>query len=172
MTPPCVGSLRQAFGSSIESRPRCIREREATKSSPSKLCSQRPGLRKDPGLFHFGINRPVPRRRPAIEGSRHRQRWLLFNSLRRDDLGTGRGFVLQLCGCSSVGRARPCQGRGHEFETRHPLHFGCVHALRCRATWCWRCGMCATPGQFTCSETPHPTGCSRLGTAAVDSSPS
>lgn len=21
-------------------------------------------------------------------------------------------------------------GRGHEFETRHPLHFGCVHALR------------------------------------------
>ena len=22
------------------------------------------------------------------------------------------------------------EGRGHEFETRHPLHFGCVHALR------------------------------------------
>jgi hypothetical protein len=27
-------------------------------------------------------------------------------------------------------------GRGHEFETRHPLHFGCVHALRGRVTWC------------------------------------
>eukprot|EP01136_Pigoraptor_vietnamica_P005764 Opistho-1_new@37829 len=25
------------------------------------------------------------------------------------------------CGCSSVGRARPCQGRGHEFEPRYPL---------------------------------------------------
>ena len=59
--------------------------------------------------------------------------------------------------------------RGHEFETRHPLHFGCVLSLRCRATWCWRCGMCATLGQATCSETPHPTGCSRLGTAEVDS---
>ena len=37
-------------------------------------------------------------------------------------------------------------GRGHEFETRHPLHFGCVLSLRCRATWCWRRGMCATQG--------------------------
>ena len=26
------------------------------------------------------------------------------------------------CGNSSVGRARPCQGRGREFESRFPLH--------------------------------------------------
>ena len=26
-----------------------------------------------------------------------------------------------LCGNSSVGRARPCQGRGREFESRLPL---------------------------------------------------
>ena len=26
------------------------------------------------------------------------------------------------CGNSSVGRARPCHGRGHEFESRFPLH--------------------------------------------------
>src|SRR5499427_1049724 len=26
-------------------------------------------------------------------------------------------------GNSSVGRARPCQGRGREFESRFPLHF-------------------------------------------------
>ena len=26
------------------------------------------------------------------------------------------------CGCSSVGRARPSQGRCREFESRHPLH--------------------------------------------------
>src|SRR5580658_7449586 len=29
-------------------------------------------------------------------------------------------FHLQ-CGCSSVGRALPCQGRCREFESRHPL---------------------------------------------------
>ena len=28
-----------------------------------------------------------------------------------------------LCGNSSVGRARPCQGRGREFESRLPLTF-------------------------------------------------
>ena len=27
------------------------------------------------------------------------------------------------CGNSSVGRARPCQGRGREFEPRLPLSF-------------------------------------------------
>ena len=26
------------------------------------------------------------------------------------------------CGCSSSGRAPPCQGGGSEFEPRHPLH--------------------------------------------------
>lgn len=96
---------------------------------------------------------------------------MLFNKLPQGSLGTGRRHALHLCGCSSVGRARPRHGRGHEFETRHPLHFGCVHALRGHATWCWWSGMCAVLGQATCSETPHPTGCSRLGTAEVDSRP-
>ena len=27
-----------------------------------------------------------------------------------------------MCGCSSSGRAPPCQGGGSEFEPRHPLH--------------------------------------------------
>ncbi len=27
-----------------------------------------------------------------------------------------------ICGCSSSGRAPPCQGGGSEFEPRHPLH--------------------------------------------------
>jgi hypothetical protein len=36
------------------------------------------------------------------------------------------------------------------------------------ARWCWRDGMCAAPGQATCSETPRPTGRSRLGTAEVE----
>ena len=30
-------------------------------------------------------------------------------------------FVIPLRGNSSVGRARPCQGRGREFESRFPL---------------------------------------------------
>jgi hypothetical protein len=28
-----------------------------------------------------------------------------------------------ICGCSSVDRALPCQGRGHEFKSRHPHQF-------------------------------------------------
>ena len=32
----------------------------------------------------------------------------------------GFGCILR-CGNSSVGRARPCQGRGREFESRFPL---------------------------------------------------
>ncbi|KKL22827.1 hypothetical protein LCGC14_2431530 [marine sediment metagenome] len=32
-------------------------------------------------------------------------------------------YLQVLSGTSSVGRARPCQGRGHEFEPRVPLQF-------------------------------------------------
>jgi len=38
-------------------------------------------------------------------------------------------------------------------------------------SWCWRDGMCVVLGQTPCSETPRPTGRSRLGTAEVDTSP-
>ena len=72
------------------------------------------------------------------------------------------------CGCSSAGRARPRLWPGRGFETCHSLHFGCVLALRGRATWCWRCGMCVATDQAPCSETPRPTGRSRSGTAEVD----
>ena len=40
-----------------------------------------------------------------------------------------------ISGCSSSGRARPCQGRGSEFEPRHPLHFYTIEALPVRALW-------------------------------------
>ena len=51
-------------------------------------------------------------------------------------------------GNSSVGRARPCQGRGREFESRFPLHFvekdwaSCRNffdANRGKAAICFRC---------------------------------
>ena len=175
--PPCIRPSRRAcrrvFGSLIGTRTECIREREAHRRAPSKLCSQRPGFRKDPGLLLSAQhNRPAHRRRPAIDGSHFRRRrgngGRSLTTCRKTTSVLADGLSCTFCGCSSAGRARPRHGRGHEFETRHPLHFGCVLSLRCRVTWCWRCGMCATLGQATCSETPHPTGCSRLGTAEVD----
>jgi hypothetical protein len=46
------------------------------------------------------------------------------------------------CGNSSVGRARPCQGRGREFESRFPLHplravarWQSGHAAACKAVY-------------------------------------
>ena len=78
------------------------------------------------------------------------------------------GMPCTICGCSSIGRARPRLWPRHGFETRHSLYFGCVLALRSRMTWCWRCGMCVAIDQAPCSETPRPTGRSRSGTAEVD----
>ena len=37
-------------------------------------------------------------------------------------LASGTIFIHYICGNSSVGRARPCQGRGREFEPRFSLH--------------------------------------------------
>ena len=99
-----------------------------------------------PFCFLFGSTQPS---RASAQDS---DRWIAspengessLTTCRKTTLGTGRGHVLQICGCSSAGRARPRHGRGHEFEARHPLHFGCAHALRCRAIWCWRPG-CARP---------------------------
>ena len=86
------------------------------------------------------------------------------------------GPSCNLRGCSSAGRARPRHGRGHEFEARHPLHFGCVLALRRRDSA--RVGAARdVPGR-----SPERTGpraarrlvafvkrqCSRLGTAEVE----
>lgn len=141
---------------------------ERLDAHPPSSVRRGPDSARNRAFFISEFNRPAHRHRPAIDGSHHRSRWTLFNKLPQDELGTGRRFVLHLCGCSSAGRARPRHGRGHEFEARHPLHFGCVHALRGHTTWCWWPEMCATFGQVTCSETPHPTGCSRLGTAEVE----
>ena len=39
------------------------------------------------------------------------------------DISENSGIIpLVRCGCSSSGRAPPCQGGGSEFEPRHPLH--------------------------------------------------
>ena len=38
----------------------------------------------------------------------------------REDINQTK-WSIKTCGNSSVGRARPCQGRGREFESRFPL---------------------------------------------------
>ncbi len=69
-----------------------------------------------------------------------------LTTCRKDASVLADGLPCNFCGYSSAGRARPRHGRGHEFETRYPLHFGCVFSLRCCVTWCWQLGMCATQG--------------------------
>jgi hypothetical protein len=186
-TQGCIGLIRRAarlanplaVGSLIGTRTECIRERAAPSRKDARTLESlyaEARIPKGTGPFSFltstGLRIGADPRSLDRTTDADGRRWTLFNNLLRDDLGTGRWLGSQICGCSSVGRARPRHGRGHEFETRHPLHFGCVLSLCCRVTWCWRCRMCATLGQATCSETPHPTGCSRLGTAEVDQSPS
>ena len=60
--------------------------------------------------------------------------------------GTGQRIASVACKLLFAG-ARIPQGSGPSSFSFHPIHFGCVDSLRCRAKWCWRCAMCATPGQ-------------------------
>ena len=41
-------------------------------------------------------------------------------------------IYLMTCGNSSVGRARPCQGRGREFESRFPLQIKDMRSSGCQ----------------------------------------
>ena len=130
-------------------RTRCNRAREARRRTPSQLA--RAGSKEARNPQGSG---PFPWGRPTATLIKNLQPWpalagellhvqaepacdripvalaagALFNKLPRNDAGTGRPSFSHSCGCSSVGRARPCHGRGHEFETRHPLHVGCVRA--------------------------------------------
>ena len=51
----------------------------------------------------------------------------LFVLDRKTQAGIFRGLR---CGNSSVGRARPCQGRGREFESRFPLQIKEPRSIR------------------------------------------
>jgi hypothetical protein len=136
----------------IGARVRRIREKGAPSRAPSKLCSQRPGNRKVPGLFLCLFTRPARWRRPG-------DRWIATTGIGGCSLTSCRKTTSVLADGSSCNSG---------LRLRAQSHFGCVHALRGHATWCWWSGMCAVLGQTTCSETPHPTGCSRLGTAEVE----
>ena len=114
--------------------------------SSQEQARKRPGFRKDPGLRHWvDRHRSVliknPNRGPPWQASRCVSRpivpgrtraalaaWRSLTSCGEATPVLAGQSLSHFCGCSSVGRARPCHGRGHEFETRHPLHVGCVCA--------------------------------------------
>ena len=157
-TPPCIRPIRRAahlanplaVGSLIGTRTECIRERAAQRPRVARNLQAlfaEARIPKGSGPFPFltstGLRVGADRRsmdRTTGDGGRSLTTCCGTTSVLAD------GLPRNFCGCSSAGRARPRHGRGHEFETRHPLHFGCVLSLRCRVTWCWRRGMCATQG--------------------------
>ncbi len=55
---------------------------------------------------------------------RFKKRAVIFAAAKRQDNGLFDAKIT-FCGSSSVGRARPCQGRGREFESRFPLQKAC-----------------------------------------------
>ena len=62
---------------------------------PPRSVRRGPDSERIRAFFISDFNRPAHRRRPAIDGSHHRQRWTLFNNLLRGDLGTGRWMASQ-----------------------------------------------------------------------------
>ena len=52
----------------------------------------------------------------------------------------------EICGCSSSGRAPPCQGGGSEFEPRQPLHFLKNHISACGCSSSGRAPPCQGGG--------------------------
>lgn len=43
------------------------------------------------------------------------------------------GKIVKSAGVAQLFRARPCQGRGHGLESRHPHHFQITDATCCKA---------------------------------------
>jgi hypothetical protein len=115
-----------AIGSTIGITCYCIREKLALRSARFDLCSQRPGFRKVPGLFHCRIQLAS-----ALALSR--------------DLWSATSITVHCFKARCETNSEPADDRTM-FLIRHPLHFGCVLSLRGRMKWCWRPGMCATHG--------------------------
>ena len=119
-------------------------------------------------------DRPVVRRRPRPEApdARPHRGAAAVESTR---------ICRDPCGCSSVGRARPSQGRCREFESRHPLHSLREATLRekTRETRSRSHGR-AQASRRQCRSHPshrpshflrYPSRCSALGCAGIAGSP-
>jgi hypothetical protein len=106
----------------------------------------------------------------------HRQRWCSLTICRKTTSVLADGPSCTFADVAQWEERGHAFGRGHEFETRHPLHFGCVHALRGHATWCWWSGMCAVQGlshvqRDTTSDGMLAFGHSRSGVSCSSSWP-
>lgn len=124
------------------SRTECFRERTARKTRILQALYAEARIRNDPGLFVFVFNLDVdpPDRATAGGGTALSQ------------LAAGRCTVLAV----APARRRFTSGVSSPSDVAR--------------SGCARRGMCAARGPATCSESPRPTGRSRLGTAEVDSS--
>ena len=76
---------------------------------------------------HLPYKQRVTGSRPVVPTKRHRQR-MCASVAQLVEQRTENPRVVgsiptggTICGCSSSGRAPPCQGGGSEFEPRHPL---------------------------------------------------
>ena len=100
-------------------RPRPRHRRPAPRPrAPRDLGRQRP---VDPRVPR-ALGAP-PAHRPLVRRHRLRRSIPALSSVRPQRSGSIWPAVSgRHCGCSSVGRARPSQGRCREFESRHPLH--------------------------------------------------
>jgi hypothetical protein len=73
------------------------------------------------------------------------------------------GMTEPNCGNSSVGRARPCQGRGREFESRFPLHSKITYTIKILLLKCnvvfpagWQSGYAAACKAVDAGSIPTP----------------
>jgi hypothetical protein len=94
---------------------------------------------------------PPEAHRQTTAPLQHRFWRVLFKKSTRHAPGSA-GPAYRTCGNSSAGRARRRQRRGHGFDPRFPLHFGCAPALRPAQPWEGPDGMCVIA---TCSERPR-----------------
>jgi hypothetical protein len=109
----------------------------------------------------------------AVIALHHRQRCRSLTTCRKTCRRYWPEAVLHFRGCGAAGSARPCQGRGHGFDSRHPLHFGC--ACTTPPACCLGKGMagCAR-GSAPCaaSDPRRPRACgSRADTAEMEFAP-
>lgn len=173
---PCIRSPARSAGSgsSPARRIRCIREREAHSRTPSSSARRGPDSAKDPGLLFFNFQ---PAKRPAAAtqrstGSHTGDGDLLFQNLPQDDASTG--WPIASCKHADVAQQAErdhamVQATSSILVIRSTIHFGCVLALRGRTFMVLAVrDVRGRRPEAPCSETPCPTGRSRLGTAEVN----
>ena len=147
---PCSGSLpvRSARSGISSWTIRCIREREAHRRAPSKLCKQRPGFERVRAFLSFNAqhaSRPaavVQRSTGSHTGNGERS----FKTCREAQATTGWSCFAKHADVAQQAERDHAmvEATRSRLVIRSTIHFGCVLALRSALAWCWRSG-CARP---------------------------